>query len=131
VSIFSTTLLAPNVPTTLYIEETKSINAWEKYESLADAVYLHESNRNPLAYNKLEDAVGGFQIRECRLKHYNRLTGCNYTHEDMYDYNIARKVFLYFAVGQTFEQAAKSWNGSGPLTIKYWDAVKAILGRNI
>lgn len=96
----------------------------EKYEPLINAIIAVESNGNIKAYNKKENAIGAFQIRQCRIKHYNKLTGKNYTHEDMYDFNKAKEVFLYFAAGKPFEQAAKNWNGSGPLTAVYWEKVK-------
>jgi len=107
--------------TTLYIPTPTSINM---YEPLIKAVLIVESNGDPKAYNKVEDAIGAFQIRLCRIKHYNKLTGKNYTHNDMYDFNKAKEVFLYFAAGKPFEQAAKNWNGSGPMTEIYWQKVK-------
>lgn len=136
---FPTTLLAPNLPKEFYIEEPQCINIWEKYEPLVDAVRTVESQKNDSAYNKKEKATGSFQIRPCRLNHYNTLTGSNYTLNDMFDYNIARKVFLYFAthdnkgrliLNKSFELVAKNWNGSGPKTEIYWDNIQAILKRN-
>jgi hypothetical protein len=76
------------------------------------------------AFNALENAVGAFQIRQCRIEHYNKLTGKNYTLDDMYDFNKAKEVFLHFAAGKSFEKAAKSWNGSGPMTETYWQKVQ-------
>jgi hypothetical protein len=45
----------------------------------------------------------------------------------MYDYEISRKVFLFYTKGRNFEAVAKSWNGSGKLTIIYWDKVQKVL----
>lgn len=116
---------------TMYITTSPIINTIslisDQYESLVKAIVSVESNGNPLAYNKAEGAVGAFQIRQCRIKHYNKLTGKNYTHEDMYDFDKAKEVFLYFAAGKSFEQAAKNWNGSGPMTINYWKKVQKAL----
>lgn len=98
-----------------------------KYKDLITALVKVESDGNNLAINKLEGAHGAFQIRQCRIEHYNKLTGNNYTVQDMHDYNKAKEVFLYFAEGKSFEKAAKNWNGSGPMTEIYWNKVKANL----
>jgi len=48
----------------------------------------------------------------------------------MYDYEIAEKVFLFYAcqIGPyDIEKISKQWNGSGPMTIEYWKRVKAQL----
>jgi len=131
ISIFSTTLYAPGIsykykPITIEFVQPIIKNT---YEPLIEAIFQHESGNNTLAYNALENAVGGLQIRQCRVDHYNKLTGKNYTLTDMYDFNIAKEVFLYFAEGKSFEQAAKKWNGSGPMTEVYWESIKAILNR--
>jgi hypothetical protein len=97
------------------------------YDPLIEAISIYESNKQDSALNVKENAIGRLQIRECRIKHYNQLTGKNYAHEDMYDFRKAREVFLYFAKGKTYEQAAKSWNGSGPMTIQYWEKVKKLI----
>lgn len=115
---------APENKPTFLIQEPVKINY---YEPLVKAIVKVESAGNPLAYNASEGAVGAFQIRQCRIKHYNRLTGKNYTLNEMYDYNKAKEVFLYFAVGKSYERAAKSWNGSGPMTIIYWSKVQKAL----
>jgi len=132
-SVFMPTLYAPSVPyinKQVLFEEVQPIQIESVYEPLVDAIFQHETNKNTLAHNILENAVGGLQIRQCRVDHYNKLTGSNYTLIDMYDFNIAKEVFLYFAEGKSFEQAAKSWNGSGPMTEIYWDKIKAILNKN-
>jgi hypothetical protein len=106
------------------------------YEPLIKAIFRYESHNDTLAYNPHEEAYGGLQIRPCRLKHFNKLTGSNYTLTDMYDFNKAKEVFLYFAThngngklvkGKSYEQVAKNWNGSGPLTIKYWDEIQPLI----
>lgn len=116
------------VKQTIYISNSPTINIIdiirEQYEPLVKAIVTVESAGNPKAYNKAEGAIGAFQIRLCRIKHYNKLTGKHYTHEDMYDFDKAKEVFLYFAAGKSFEQAAKNWNGSGPMTITYWQKVQ-------
>jgi hypothetical protein len=122
-------LMAPPSPASLYIPTSESIYNpnWIYYSPLANAVYKHESNCNPLAYNPKENAVGGFQIRQCKLDEYNRIMGTNHKLEECYNYNFAKNIFLFFAEGKSFEQAAKNWNGSGPMTISYWENVKKLL----
>lgn len=98
------------------------------FKPLIDAIVYVESGGDVLALNRLEMAVGAFQIRQVRIDHYNRLTGKNYILEDMYDYDISEEIFLYFACRlMDFETIAKKWNGSGPMTDDYWQRVKACL----
>ena len=106
------------------------------YEDLINALYKYEAKCNPFAYNPVEEATGGLQIRPIRLAHYNELTNSNYTIEDCYNFEISKKIFLYFCnhdgsgkliPWKTWEQAAKDWNGSGPMTITYWENVKQLI----
>lgn len=106
------------------------------YEPLMDAIYHYETHYNSLAVNSLEEAYGGFQIRQNRLNHYNKLNSTNYTLKDCFDLEVSRKIFLYFtnhnANGKpiqpkSWEQAAKNWNGGGPKTITYWNEVKKLI----
>lgn len=116
-------VFAPSVMV-VYIEKPEAINY---YEPLIKAIVAVESKGDTFAYYAPEQATGAFQIRPCRIAHYNQLTGMNYTLNDCYDYEISRKVFLYFAQGKTYEMAAKNWNGSGPMTIEYWKLIQAKL----
>ena len=68
-----------------------------------------------------------FQVRPIRLKDYNQRTGKSYTMKDMYDYDKALEVFMYYCT-EDIEQTAKNWNGSGKKTIDYWLKVKKELG---
>lgn len=121
--IFSIPVFAPGVKV-FYLLKEPSVNV---YETLINAIVKIESNGNDSAYNTLENACGAFQIRECRIQHYNRLTGSDYALSDCFDYDISKRVFLYFAQGKTFEKASKDWNGSGPMTKIYWDKVQKAL----
>jgi hypothetical protein len=107
-----------------YIERQKGINY---YDPLIRAIVLVESNGNKYAFNASEGAVGAFQIRECRLEHYNRLTGLKFVLNDMYDYSNAKQVFLYFAQNKSYEQASRDWNGKWSLTKDYWNKVQKVL----
>ncbi len=111
----------------LVIIDTPAI---EPFGPLISAIGMVETNYDTLAYNIKEKAAGYFQIRPIRIKDYNRRTGSNYTTEDMYNYKISEKIFLYYAsqIGPyNFEQIARQWNGSGPRTIRYWSKVKKYL----
>jgi hypothetical protein len=126
-SLITLPVLAPGF-TTLYILRADPINF---YDPLIKAVVTVESNGNNSAYNAFEGAVGAFQIRPCRIEHYNRLTGLNYALSDMYDYEKAKQVFLYFCKGRSYEAIARGWaggdNGTKKATEKYWKRVKSKL----
>jgi hypothetical protein len=99
----------------------------QPYKELIKAVCKLESDNGKYTYNAKEKAVGWFQIRQIRVTDYNQRTGNNYKLEDFYDYNLSEKMFLYYASGKSLEKAAKNWNGSGPMTIKYWDKIQKYL----
>ena len=123
---------------TLFIPETQPIVYYDGgyYQPLIRAIYLYESGCNPYAVNTTENAHGGFQIRQNRLDHYNKLNGTNYVLTDCYDLELSKKIFLYFTTHdssgreikpKSWEQAAKNWNGSGPMTETYWENVKNLI----
>lgn len=95
------------------------------YEALIKAIVSIESSGNNYAYNAKEGAYGAFQIRQVRLNDFNKKTGKDYKLVDMYDYNKSEEVFLYYCQGD-YEYIAKSWNGSGPMTINYWRNVQNV-----
>jgi hypothetical protein len=100
------------------------------YRNLIRAIGIVETKNDTMAYNPVEKAAGYFQIRPIRLEEYNRRTGSSYTLNDMFNYKISEKIFLYFAdlIGPyDLEQIAKRWNGSGHLTISYWNRIKEYL----
>ena len=102
----------------------------EPFKNLIHAIGMVETQYDTLAYNPLEEAVGYFQIRPIRLIDYNGRTGCAYSMNDLYNYEISKKIFLYYAteVGPyDFERIARAWNGSGVCTIQYWEQVKRFL----
>jgi hypothetical protein len=102
----------------------------QPYKNLIHAIGMVETQYDTLAYNPLEEAVGYFQIRPIRLEDYNSRTGSTYSRQDLFNYNISEKIFLYYATGigpYDFERIAKTWNGSGKSTILYWDQVKKFL----
>ena len=119
-------VIAPNQKS-LLIQEPSPI---EPYKQLIYAVGMVEGMGDTTAYNELEMAAGYFQIRPIRLEDYNNRTGSQYTMNDMFNYEISEKVFLYFAtqIGPyNIEKIAKNWNGSGAKTIEYWQRIKEYL----
>lgn len=102
----------------------------EPYLRLIHAIGMVETGFDTLAYNPLEQAAGCFQIRPIRLEDYNRRTGKNYIMNDLYNYSVSEKIFLYYASKAgpyNFESIARHWNGSGEQTIEYWNRVKEYL----
>lgn len=118
-------LFAPNGISPFFIIVTEEpILVKVDMDDVIDALNWVEVKDGTDLYNEIEDAVGWFQIRPIRVKDYNERTGSNYKLTDFYDYELSKQMFLYYAQGKTFEQAAKDWNGTGPETIKYWDDIK-------
>ena len=102
------------------IFEAEGVN---KYEALIKAVVMVESNNGKYLYNPKENAVGYFQIRQVRVDDYNKRTGLKHSLNDFYDYELSRKMFLYYTKGRSYETVAKSWNGSGEMTKAYWKKI--------
>lgn len=126
VSLFSLSLFAP-VSSSLVLEAAEPVKPFSK---LIYAIGVVETKLDTLAYNAQEDAVGYFQIRPIRLRDFNYRTGNNYILADMYNYETAEKVFLYYAslIGPyNYEKIAKNWNGSGKMTKTYWSRVRKLL----
>lgn len=122
--LISFDLLAPASPF-VTIEQRDPVRP---YEALWQAVCQVESTGNPAAYNPVEGAVGIAQIRQCRVDHFNALTGKLYRLQDCYDPDVAREVFMEFAVRlREPERIARKWNGSGPMTDVYWNKIKTQL----
>lgn len=122
--VFMTIMLkafAPMVKEEMYILAAEPLRI--DYSDLILAIVAVEVGSCTDLYNEKENAVGYFQIRQIRVDHYNQLTGQSYQLADFYDYELSKEMFLYFAQGKTYEQAAKSWNGSGPMTETYWQKV--------
>ena len=119
-SMFLTVISAPPNGSAV-VFEAEEINY---YEPLIRAVVTVESKGDIFAFNFLEQACGPFQIRPVRINDFNRRTGSNYKADDCFDYELSRKIFLYYCQGRNYEVCAKSWNGSGPMVKDYWRKVK-------
>jgi hypothetical protein len=102
------------------------------FDPLIEAIFYVESHCDTMAYNPKEDAVGGLQIRQCKLDDFNKRTGNQYLLADMYDYAKAREVFYDHARQyhyQDWETIARKWNGSGPQTDIYWIKVQTKINK--
>lgn len=100
------------------------------YLRMFKTVSMVESSNNPLAHNPIENACGVVQIRPIRLLDYNSRTGENYSLQDMYNPEISKKVFLYYASKykpNEYERIARKWNGRYSKTKEYWLKVKQCL----
>ena len=100
------------------------------YEQLWDAVCQVESSGDPLAIGDKhlkEWSYGIAQIRQVRLDDYFRRTGIRYTTDDMFCVEKSREVFMHYASQNNphdLMKIAKSWNGSGDMTIAYWSKIR-------
>ncbi len=124
--LLNISLFAPDRPTAVIVHDSPV----DPFRPLIYAIGIVETGLDTLAYNPLEEATGYFQIRPVRLKDYNIRTGSKLSMKDMYNYKISEKIFLYYAsqIGPyDFETIAKSWNGSGIMTIDYWNRVRTLL----
>jgi hypothetical protein len=122
-SLFASLAFAPRDESILIFENPPI----EPYQKLMHAIGMVETFNDTTAYNPFEEAAGFLQIRPVRVEDYNARTGSNYSIKDMYNYEISEKVFLYYAsqIGPyNYERIAKKWNGSGKMTIQYWEQVK-------
>ena len=100
------------------------------YEKLIRAIVMVESLGDTMAVNLDEEAYGAFQIRPIRLLDYYRRTGNNYKTEDCFNFEISKKIFLYYAENMgysDYQTIARNWNGSGKMTIDYWEKIKKYL----
>jgi|ERR1035437_478705 hypothetical protein len=99
------------------------------HERLINAIVMIESNGNNNAYNPIENACGAFQIRPIRLKDYNKRTGNNLKISDCFDYEISKKVFLYYANQYDYRDikgVCRNWNGKSKGN-KYYNKILSVL----
>lgn len=103
-------------------------------DDLLAAIATVESNNDPTAYNKKEDAAGLFQIRPIYLQDVNRILGYqSYKLSDRFDPQKSKEmVYVYlchYGRNKSLEQLARIQNG-GPQghkkesTLRYWQKVK-------
>jgi hypothetical protein len=116
-------LLAPTYPV-VYIPYAEAIRPYEK---IWQAVCFIESSDNPLAYNKIENAVGIAQIRQCRIDDYNKRTGKSLRLIEMYEPALSKQVFMFYCGlfgPYNTDLIIRKWNGTGKKTYEYLAKVK-------
>lgn len=84
------------------------------------AIEKVESNQNPYATNKKENALGCLQIRPIMIADYNRITGQDFPHDIAYNramaHIIAEEIFYHYMKGiekPNAKHLAFIWNGGG------------------
>lgn len=108
-------------PNVLFIEHSEGVNP---FLHLWEAVCVVETNNNPMAVNRKEQAYGIAQIRQIRLDDYAQRTGITYTLEDCFDTEVSKRIFMYYCNDiQSMERIARRWNGRGTKTTLYWEKV--------
>lgn len=102
------------------------------YTPIVRAVTLVESSGGVNMINKKENAVGHFGIRPIRLLDYNIRTGKTITHEQCYDYEIGKIIFMYYASQYDYRDIkgiCVGWNGVSKRNL-YYQKIKKQLNNN-
>ena len=99
---------------------SQKVNANVTITDVIFAIEKVESNRNPYAINKQENALGCLQIRPIMIADYNRICGENLPHDVVYNramaYIIAQEIFFHYMKyieNPTAKHLAFIWNGGG------------------
>lgn len=95
-----------------------------------------ESGQNPKAYNKIENAIGVYQIRKLYFTDAQNFAPelRKYKHKDCFDEKISKKIVLAYlskyCKNGSFEDFARchnsgpNWKNKKHLTEKYWHKIK-------
>ena len=99
---------------------SKKVEASVTVTDVIHAIEKVESNRDPYAINKQENALGCLQIRPIMIADYNRITEENLSHNIAYNrsmaYIIASTIFNHYMKGiesPNGKHLAFIWNGGG------------------
>ena len=99
---------------------SKKVEASITVTDVIHAIEKVESNRDPYAINKQENALGCLQIRPIMIADYNRITEENLSHNIAYNrsmaYIIASTIFNHYMKGienPNAKHLAFIWNGGG------------------
>lgn len=123
--IFTNILFAPD-DNAIYVGSAEGINP---YIAIWNATCKVESDNYAGAYNENDPNGGSYgivQIGQLKLNEYNEANGTDYQLKDCFSIAISRKIFMwhYTHYGTDIETACKAWNGSGPMTEKYWRKIQ-------
>jgi len=104
----------------LIMQCSKKAEASVTITDVINAIEEVESNCDPYAINKQENALGCLQIRPIMIADYNRITGEDLAHNVAYNramaYIIAQEIFYHYMKGienPTAKHLAFIWNGGG------------------
>ena len=131
ITILSLRLTAP-IDVSIVIGKDESI---QPYEAIWTAVCKVESGGNPFAIgdrHMKHYSYGIAQIRQERLNDYNKQTDNSYKLTDMFDIDISKEIFMYYANQFNIYQMddlIRAWNGSGKQTYIYLHKVKQCIER--
>jgi hypothetical protein len=118
---------------TIFIPEAPVYNP---FESIWQAVCEEESgsdstsHRTKTNYNPKDPNGGSHGISQIglrRLKEYNKTTGKNYTKKDLYNVEVSKEIFMFYAHRYgpyKTDLIIRKWNGSGPKSYAYLKRVK-------
>ena len=103
---------------TMFIQCSSQMFAQTTVTDVIIAIEKVESNGNPYAINKKENALGCLQIRPIMIADYNRITGENLPHDVAYNramaFIIAQEIFFHYMKGiekPNAKHLAFIWNG--------------------
>ena len=120
-------LFSPIQTVSLKVVPIPISEAVNPFESIIRAIVTVESGNDNLAHNISEDSRGAFQIRKIRIDDFNNRTGKSYTHDQCFDYEISKQIFLYYAsqIGPgNIDKIIMRWNGKGKMAEEYLKKVK-------
>lgn len=81
------------------------------FKSIIYAIGVVESSLDTMAYNPREEAIGYFQIRQVRIDDYNKRTGEHFKLIEMFEYDKAERVFLYYCrLYDDVDEIILQWN---------------------
>ena len=87
----------------VYTMLSKDYSVVLQFTDVIYAIEEVESNRDPYAINKQENALGSLQIRPIMIADYNRITNQNLPHDVAYNrsmaYIIASTIFNHYMKG--------------------------------
>lgn len=123
--LFSGVLKAPEYKT-VPVLVSEAVNP---YIPIVNAVSMVESSGGIHLLNEKENAVGYFGIRPIRLRDYNQRTGKSITHQQCYDYETGKMIFMYYASQYDYRDIkgiCVGWNGVSKRNLYYLKVKKTL-----
>ena len=79
----------------LWIERIEPIRPYERMLKAIAKIESQNGNKNYL-FDPSDSSCGDFHIRPIRLRDYNQRTGNRFKMADVYNYDIAKRIVLYY-----------------------------------